>query len=245
MPFIQDLDPNAPDPNDVAGVTDDELRALKATLQDQFTGNGPDPYDIPIVVGPRALNAVEAKADQADLDATNANVATNTTNIGLNAAAIAANTIVIDAIVADYTTAQEAFDLAWPVGSMWISADGGSPASKGMLGTWGVVGDGRVLLGDPITGGTGGANSVTLTAAQMAPHKHTHVTPRHQSGISGDVPSYADSNPARSFNQMRQGTNSPNNQYAEWNTDEGIGVSAAPVDITPAHLTVRFYQRTA
>lgn len=245
MPFIEDLDPQTPDNNDVAGVTDDELRALKLTLNDQFVGEAGDLYDTAIIVGPRALNQVKDKADGADLAALDARVATLETSQIQQQVSIDDHEARITAIEADYTTASEAAGVAWPVGSLFVSADGATPTAKGLPGTWSAVADGRVLLGDPTTGQEDGANSITLTAAQLPAHKHSHVTHRQQSGDgTGTIPNTYFQSPARSFDSVRGGTNSPDARFAIYNTDEGPG-SGAAVDITPAHYTVRFYRRTA
>lgn len=242
---ISNIDPLTPGINDVAGQGDDQIRALKGDLVNQFQGEVGDLYDIPILVGPRSLNLVNEKADQADLDATDANVATNTTQIGLNTTAITDQEVRLAAIEADYTTADQAGNIAWPVGSLFISADGGTPTAKGLPGTWTVVGDGRVLLGDPTTGTEAGANEVTLTAAQIPQHQHKHTGGR-DAGTTGALPSYA-TNPPTPFNEWKTGSNSTNARYAEMNTDQGIGLQATPdpVDVRGAHLTVRFYERTA
>ncbi len=242
---ISNLDPNVPDPDDPAGVTDDELRNIKTQLIAQFAGEPGDLYDIPITVGPRALNAVATKANQADLDALDARVSTLETSDGLQNVTLADHESRIAAIEGDYTTASEAGNLAWPVGSIFISADGANPTAKGLPGTWSAVGDGRVLLGSPTTGVTGGSNSVTLSDNQLPPHKHQHTTSREDSALTGTIPAVHRTNPNTTFSSHKQGTNASKSEYSLFNTDEGVGLNGDPVDITPAHLTVRFYQRTA
>ena len=242
---ISTIDPATPDPNGVAGLGDDEIRALKQALVDQFAGQAGDFYDIPITAGPRALNAVDDKADQADLDATQAQADSNTTQIGLNTAAIVDHEARIAAIEADYTTANQARANAWPVGSMFISADGGTPASKGLPGTWAVRADGRVLYGDPTTGQTGGNNDVTIQDNNIPPHKHQYASFREDSATNGNVPAVHRTNPNTTFSAIKAGRDASSEQYAIFNTDEGIGLSGDPVDVRQAYLTVRFYERTA
>lgn len=243
---ISNLDPNTPPFDGPAGLGDDEIRQLKADLIDQFQGEPGDLYDIPLVVGPRSLNLVNDKANQADLDALDARVSTLETNDAIQDLAITDHEARIQAIEADYTTADEAGEIAWPIGAIFTSFDGATPTAKGLPGTWSAIGVGRVLLGASSAFGTeAGDMNKTLTAAQLPGHKHKHITPRHQSGQSGAVPSYASTNPSTSFNETRQGTNSPNSEFTEWNTDEGIGVSGNPFDVTPAHVKVAFYHRTA
>lgn len=241
---ISTIDPATPDPNAVAGLGDDELRALKAALVNQFQGQVGDLYDIPVTAGPRSLNAVDTKADQADVDAIAADVATLQTNDGTQDTTLANHEGRITALEGSSIDLATALNAAWPVGSLFVSADGGTPTAKGLPGTWSVAGDGRFLLGGTPVGSTGGANSRTLTEANLPPHKHTHTTHRHQSGVSGTLPAYAYTSPPQALSTQRGGTNSPNSEYAEFNTDEGAGTAAA-VDTTPAFLRVRFYQRTA
>jgi len=86
---ISTIDPATPDPNAVAGLGDDEIRTLKTAIVNQFAGQAGDLYDIPVTAGPRALNAVDTKADQADLDAIDARVSTLETNDGTQDTSIA------------------------------------------------------------------------------------------------------------------------------------------------------------
>ena len=241
---INSIDPLTPDANAVAGLGDDEIRALKLAITSQFVGEVGDLYDIPITAGPRALNAVADKADQADLDAVIADLDTVETQQGLNVAAIVDHEARIAAIEGDYTTASEAAQTAWPVGSLFVSADGGAPNAKGIPGTWVVVGDGRVLLGDPTTGVEAGSMSVTLAEGDLPAHKHQHSSYRENSGVTA-LPSVYSSDPAQTFSSHLAGRDASSAEFAIFNTDEGIGLDADPVDITPAHLTVRFYRRTA
>lgn len=246
---ISTIDPATPDPNDVAGQGDDQIRALKQAIVDQFAGEVGDLYDIPITVGPRSLNAVNSKADQADLDATDANVATNTTNIGTNTTNIADHEARIAAIEADYTTSAQALGGAWPVGAIFISADGVNPSAKGLPGTWTAVADGRVLLGASSGFGVDGGNAnseVTLVEANLPQHKHSHSTFR-ENGTSGDVPAVYRTDPATTFSAQFAGRDASAQQYGIFNTDEGINLSATPtaVDVSMAYRTVRFFERTA
>lgn len=91
---IDTIDPGQPDPNDPAGQGDDQLRDFKQDIVDTFpqapTATPTDPWDIPLEVGPRAVNDVINKATTADLAATDAQVLANTIQIGINTAAISA-----------------------------------------------------------------------------------------------------------------------------------------------------------
>ncbi len=242
---ISTIDPATPDPNGVAGLGDDELRALKQALVNQFAGQAGDLYDIPITAGPRALNAVSTKADQSAVNALDARVSTLETTTTTQQNQINDLLTRVGNIESDYTTNAQALGGAWPVGSLFVSYDGASPSAKGIPGTWAAVGDGRVLLGSATTGVTGGSNSLTLSAANLPPHKHQYPTPREDSPLTGSVPAVHRTSPATSFSSMKQGTNASKSEYALFNTDEGVGLSGTAADITPAHITVRFYRRTA
>jgi len=245
---ISTIDPATPLDSDPAGQGDDQIRTLKQAIVDQFAGQAGDLYDIPVTAGPRSLNAVDSKADQADLDAIDARVTVNEGNIGTLQTESTDYESRISAIEADYTTAAQAGALAWPVGSLFISADGGTPTSKGLPGTWSVVGDGRMLMGDPVTGTEAGSNSVTLVEGNLPEHKHTSVSYREDAGTTAaSTPAYVFTNPARAFSSFKSGRDASSAEWAEWNTDGGVNLTGSPsaVDVTNAHLTVRFYRRTA
>lgn len=243
---ISTIDPATPLDSDVAGQGDDQLRAFKAAIVNQFAGEAGDLYDIPVTVGPRSLNLVNDKANQSDLDTTDANVATNTTDIGTLQTESLDYESRISAIEADYTTLSQAAGAAWPVGSLFISADGGTPTAKGLPGTWAVVGDGRVLLGDPTTGTLGGSNTVTLAEDEIPPHKHQHSTYREDSGVQGVIPAEFRTSPTTTFASHLSGRSNSSGEFAIFNTDEGINTVGNPVTLPePLHLTVRFYERTA
>jgi hypothetical protein len=245
---ISTIDPATPDPNAVAGLGDDEIRTLKTAIVNQFAGQVGDLYDIPVTAGPRALNAVSTKADQADLDALDARVSTLETTQGTQDAAIVAIDARLTSVESDYTTLAAALGAAWPVGAIYISADNVNPASKGLPGTWTAVGDGRFLFGGPAVGTTGGANSVQLTESNLPQHKHQHTTFREDSGnTAASTPSYAYTSPNQAFNSHKSGRDASSAEWAEFNTDEGVNLSASPdpINTQPAYLTVRFFQRTA
>jgi hypothetical protein len=86
---------------------------------------------------------------------------------------------VIDANV----TVVEVLKKVYPVGSLYINAsDATNPATLLGFGTWESFGQGRVLVGKNTSGtfatagATGGAETVTLTAAQSGLPAHTHPT---------------------------------------------------------------------
>lgn len=246
---ISTIDPAAPADNDPAGDGDNQIRALKQALVNQFAGQAGDLFDIPVIAGPRALNAVSLKADQADLDAVDARVSTLETNDGTQDTNITDALNRIAAIEADYTTSSQAAGAAWPVGSIFISYDGNSPTAKGLPGNWSAVGDGRVLIGSAAGHGGQSGNSnhtITLTSSQLPPHKHTHTSYREDAGTTAaSTPSYAYASPSRSFNSHKSGRDASSAEWAEFNTDEGIGLGGASINIQPDSLIVRFYRRTS
>lgn len=82
-------------------------------------------------------------------------------------------------------------DEVWPVGSVFIAVVSTNPATLLGVGTWAAFGAGRVLVGldsgdtdfDTVEE-TGGAKTVTLTAAQSGLPQHTHTQTAHNHGIT-------------------------------------------------------------
>jgi hypothetical protein len=78
-------------------------------------------------------------------------------------------------------------ELAWPVGSVFVSVVSDNPASLLGFGTWAAFGAGRVPVGLDAADTdfdteekTGGAKSVTLTEAQIPAHTHVQNAHSHQ-----------------------------------------------------------------
>jgi len=75
---------------------------------------------------------------------------------------------------------------SWPIGSVFISVVSTNPATLLGFGTWSAFGAGRVMVGldsgdtdfDTVEE-TGGAKTVTLTAAQSGLPQHTHTQNSH------------------------------------------------------------------
>lgn len=244
---INTIDPAVPDPNDVAGQGDDELRALKQIIVDTFpqapVATPLDPWDIVLSVGPRALDDVINKATNADLAALDVRVGVTELAIVNHEGRITAN----EAAIATFDTPAAILAAAWPVGALYVAADGVSPTTKGIPGTWAVLGDGRFLLGAGSGfGSTGGANSVSLVEANLPQHKHTTISYREDSGVNV-LPSYAYTSPARTFSTVKAGRDQSSSEMAEFNSDSGINLSGSPtaVNVQNAYVTVRFWQRTA
>ena len=81
-------------------------------------------------------------------------------------------------------TLAQVIDALYPIGSLYISTLSSSPEQMWNRGTWAAFGAGRVMVGYDISDAdfnasekTGGAKTVTLTAAQMP--AHTHVQDPH------------------------------------------------------------------
>ena len=246
---IDTIDPATPDPNDVAGQGDDEIRAFKQNIVDTFpqapVSTPADPWDIVLAVGPRALNDVINKATDADLNALDVRVGVNELAITDHEGRIVQN----ESDIATLQTVALDLDDIWPVGSVYIAGDGVSPTTKGLPGTWGVVGDGRFLLGAGSGfGGVAGGNSVVLSETQIPQHKHTTISYREDSGNTpANTPAYCFTSPARTFTSFKAGRDQSSAEWAEYNSDVGVNLLATPdaIDVQNAHLIVRFYQRTA
>lgn len=242
---ISTIDPSTPGNDEPAGDGDNQLRALKQAIVDQFAGEAGDLWDTALTVGPRALNAIESKADQADLDALDARVSTNELAISSQADTFVGHDSRLDALETDSHTLTQAKSAAWPVGSVFISADGGTPTSKGLPGSWTRIGDGRFLMGASSGfGGTGGASTVTLQKGNIPAHQHKHVIPQDESGTHpSSMPSYS------GYTSGSVGTDGDSLRFKEVTTDNGVsdGLKSAPnaVNIQNKFLKVAFYQRTA
>jgi len=107
------------------------------------------------------------------------------------AAEVTARNTAIDNAIAEEVTARNAAIAAstagqLPVGSIYLSAIAGNPASLLGYGTWAAIAAGRVLVGLDAAqtefnalGKTGGAKTHTLTTAEMPSHNHTQNAHNH------------------------------------------------------------------
>jgi hypothetical protein len=82
-------------------------------------------------------------------------------------------------------------ELAWPVGSVFISAIDTNPAILLGIGTWQSFGAGRVLVGQDsgqsefnVLEEVGGSKTHTLTEAEIP--AHTHLTQRYPTATGGN-----------------------------------------------------------
>jgi hypothetical protein len=108
------------------------------------------------------------------------------------------NTVELDATLASWAGIMA---LIYPVGSVYTNAT--DSTNRGTLlgfGTWAAVGEGRVLVGKAgsgtfaTAGGTGGAETTTLTAAQSGLPAHLHKMKAGSGGVNNGVYNYASSN---------------------------------------------------
>jgi hypothetical protein len=251
---ISTIDPSTPDANEPVGDGDNQIRALKAAIVNQFVGGPGDLYDAPITVGPRAINGLPNKANQSDLTALTSRVSVNELAILSQAAVFTSQGARITALEnAGYVTAAASLNASWPIGSVFISYDGSSPTSKGLPGAWERFADGRLLLGaeDPSVNRTAGANQVTVGTANMPSHRHFVAAEHTINPVSGQANATADRAIAREASS--DGINPGPSRYRLLRTNIDMEASVGrtnavgsgePINFTPAHVKVSFYRRT-
>lgn len=148
-------------------------------------------------------------------------------------------------------------DEVWPVGSVFTSVVATNPGTLLGVGTWAAFGAGRVLVG--IDAGqtefdtvkeTGGAKTVTLTAAQSGLPQHTHTQDAHthnflpRSATTGAVSSIVTG--TLDTSSTISGANQPHVQAAT-----AVNQNAGPTNAAEAHsnlqpyIVVYFWERTA
>jgi len=244
---IDTIDPAAPDSLDPAGQGDDQLRALKQVIVDTFpqvpVTTPLDPWDIILAVGPRAINAVGDKADVVDLDALDVRVGVLELSEVDHESRITVNE-------ADILALGGGTSAAWPIGSIFISADGGTPTAKGIPGTWAAIGDGQFLLGAAAGfGDVTGAPTVTIAAANLPVHKHDHAMPTKDGPNFGSFAAVGKSEyhlvPARSQSDSRIGEDANEAGWSIQNTSDGAFANTAVSLPNPPSIKVRFFERTA
>jgi len=122
--------------------------------------------------------SINSKADLAgsasqSFSATTANAGTNTTQVATTAFVKAANDLQVTAAIINA--------LVYPVGSIYFNAAvATNPATLLGFGTWAAYGGGRVMVGVHSSGTfdglneTGGAETHTLSTAELPSHTHTY-----------------------------------------------------------------------
>jgi hypothetical protein len=157
----------------------------------------------------------------------------------------------------------EDYELAWasapageafPVGSVFTSVVATNPATLLGYGTWVAFGAGRVLVGldsgdadfDTVKE-TGGAKTVTLTAAEMPSHTHavtdpghTHLTQRYPTATGASSGFTIDTSMSGTLADNTLPTKSATTGITLGNTGGG----GAHANVQP-YIVVRFWERTA
>ena len=146
---------------------------------------------------------------------------------------------------------------AFPVGSVFIAVVNTNPATLLGYGTWSAFAAGRMLVGldagqtefDTVEE-TGGAKTVTLTAAQSGLPQHTHTQNAHthdflpRSATTGAVSSIVTG--TLDTSSTISGSNQPHIQAATAvNQDAGPSAAAEAHPNLPPYIVVYMWKRTA
>ena len=146
---------------------------------------------------------------------------------------------------------------AWPIGSVFIAVVSTSPATLLGGGTWSAFGAGKMLVGRDAADTdfdtaeeTGGAKTVTLTAAQSGLPQHTHTQNAHthnflpRSATTGSVSSIVTG--TLDTSSTISGSNQPHIQNATaTNQDAGPANAAEAHPNLPPYIVVYMWKRTA
>jgi hypothetical protein len=146
---------------------------------------------------------------------------------------------------------------AFPVGSVFLSVVATNPSTLLGYGTWAAFAAGRMLVGFNAADAdfdtdekTGGAKTVTLTAAQSGLPQHTHIQDAHthnflpRSGTTGAVSSIVTG--TLDTSSSMGGANQPHIQTATAvNQNAGPTNAAQAHDNMPPFITVHMWKRTA
>jgi len=244
MVAITDLDPAVPDDSEPAGNGDDELKRIKQALRDSLAGESGDLWDTPLVVGPRALNGIGDKVEQTDFNSLESRVSVNELAIVSQAATFTDLDGRLTTVEGEYITLAEAKEAAWPVGSVFVSYDGGTPTSKGLPGTWSRFGDSRMLRGSApgSTGSTGGSATQTLAKSNIPKHTHRYLHLLDESGgVTGDRSPYG-----YTIGETI-GDSGDSARYTFYTTEDGDidGLDGQSFSVLNPYINVSFYRRTA
>ena len=144
---------------------------------------------------------------------------------------------------------------AWPVGSVFIAVVATNPATLLGLGTWVAFGAGRVMVG--LDSGdtdfdtaeeTGGAKTVTLTAARSGLPAHTHTQDAHSHVENSNS---ATTGGLRGWGAADTSTNTSTATGYSTAATVAVNQNAGPTDASQAHTNVQpyivcyFWKRTA
>lgn len=249
MVAITDLNPAIPDGDQPAGNGDDEIRRIKQALRDIFAGSSGDLWDTPLNVGPRALETISDKVGTTAFNALEARVSVNELAIvtqGNTFTDLGSRVTALEN--AGYVTSAQAvaasLAAAWPVGSIFIGHDNSTPNAKGLPGTWSQISNGQFLRNAGTAGGTGGANTYTLSVSQLPAHKHKMFDDT-ESSTEGLTPTSVvawrgDYGSNRTYSMARI----PSGGAAVHGETAAAG-SGNSIDNQPSYLNVKIWRRTA
>jgi hypothetical protein len=106
-------------------------------------------------------------------------------------------------------------NLVYPIGAVYISVNSADPGTIWAGTTWVAFGEGRTLVGQgqgsgltnrPTVEATGGAETHTLTKAEIPPHKHTYLG-NYYDGTTDHGLQYRDTNAFSAYRQSNDTTN--------------------------------------
>ena len=182
--------------------------------------------------------------------------ATSGTTLGRLGIGSAAQVLTVETGVPKWKTPTSGTTLqdVYPVGSVYMSTSATSPATTFGFGTWSAV-QGRMLIGADGTytgGSTGGAATVTLSAAEMPVHTHTqnahnHTQDAHQHTVGMTLTYYRDgsgSNDQRGIAGSINTSSVAATNQAATATNQNSGSGTAHENLPP-YLAVYIWTRTA
>lgn len=177
--YINDLNEAYPRARDLIKEGDDHIRLIKTTLKNTFPG-----ITTPVNLTSAYLNSLEGILTIADskftLDTSFYVTGNRIIDMGGNRIRNVGNPVEDQ----DAVTVAAAKNLAWPVGSVYISIDSRNPASIFGFGVWERFANGRVMIGAGtltdgnndvatyVNGEMGGAMNGVLSERHLARHSH-------------------------------------------------------------------------
>ena len=179
--------------------------------------------------------------------------ATTLTRLGIGSSA---QVLTVDTGVPKWKTPASGTTLqdVYPVGSVYMSTSATSPATTFGFGTWSAI-QGRMLIGADGTytgGSTGGAATVTLSAAEMPVHTHlqdahNHTQDAHSHTIGVTTLMFRDgtaSNDTRGYGGSSSTSSVAATNQAATASNQNAGSGGAHNNLPP-YLSVYIWTRTA